>query len=60
MAGYEGGSARHLPRGETLTFGRERFFWEEAEPEPGDYAVGVWVEDLDGNVTEQYAAVTVQ
>lgn len=50
----------YYTQGDTLTFGRERFYWLDADPEEGEYAVGVLVEDLDGNTYEQYAAIVVQ
>jgi hypothetical protein len=55
------GARQSLAReGGTLTFGRERFTWQEMQPESGQYAIGVLVEDLDGNMSEQFAAVAVQ
>ncbi|MCX6037929.1 MAG: clostripain-related cysteine peptidase, partial [Chloroflexi bacterium] len=47
--------------GNTLTFGDQPFYrgyW--GTPEPGEYAFGIYVKDMDGNVTWQFAPVTVK
>lgn len=46
--------------GATLVFGTENFVWEEVLAPEGDYVVGFIVEDLDGNIYEQYEVVTVR
>jgi hypothetical protein len=46
--------------GGTLTFRDQMFSWEELDAAPGQYVIGFIVEDLDGNSTETYGAVTVE
>ena len=46
--------------GGTLVFGDQMFTWEELDAAPGDYIVGLIVEDLDGNAHEAYQRVTVE
>ncbi|MBP6470091.1 MAG: hypothetical protein KBE23_00505 [Chloroflexi bacterium] len=46
--------------GGTLTFGSEKFTWEELDAAAGEYVVGFIVEDLDGAANEVYAHVTVR
>jgi hypothetical protein len=43
----------------TLTYGPDGFSITEIEVQPGEYVVGFLAEDLDGQVSEQYADVTV-
>lgn len=45
--------------GGMLTFGQAKFTWEEMQPEAGGYVIGILVEDMDGNIIEQYDAVGV-
>lgn len=47
--------------GNSLTFGDQPFYrgyW--GTPEPGEYVFGIYVKDKDGNVTWQFAPVTVK
>ena len=46
--------------GATLTFGSQPFRWEEVYAAPGDYVLGIIVQDLDGNSQAVYTKVTVQ
>lgn len=47
--------------GNTLTFGDQPFnFGSGGDADPGEYAVGIMVEDMDGNVTMQFAPLTVK
>ena len=46
--------------GGTLTFGDNMFTWEEVYAAPGEYIVGLVVEDLDGNATQSLTQITVR
>jgi hypothetical protein len=46
--------------GGTLTFGDQMFAWRELDAAPGNYIVGFFVEDLDGNAFEVYEQVAVE
>ena len=51
----------HLSQyGETLTFGSSMFTWEEVYAAPGEYQLGIIVEDMDGNQTQSAASITVE
>jgi hypothetical protein len=45
--------------GGTMTFGDTLFTIAKYSAQAGDYVIGIGVEDLDGNVTWEYADVTV-
>ncbi len=45
--------------GDTVTFGAHGLSMVANEAEPGDYVIGLVVEDLDGNCYEKYIEVTV-
>ena len=45
--------------GNTLTFGNQPFSWGSQLPQAGEYSIGIMVEDMDGNLTFQFAPVTV-
>lgn len=45
--------------GDTITFGPQGLSLVANEAEPGDYVIGLVVEDLDGNYYEKYIEVTV-
>jgi hypothetical protein len=45
--------------GNTLTFGNKPFSWGSQLPQAGEYSIGIMVEDMDGNLTFQFAPVTV-
>jgi hypothetical protein len=45
--------------GDILTFGDTPFTWEPVIAPPGDYEVGIIVEDMDGNFYEEFVEVTV-
>jgi hypothetical protein len=49
-----------LEEGDTLTFGSTAFVWEQVYAPAGDYLVGFLVNDLDGNVVQQYAQIKVE
>ena len=56
-----GGAAQAATQqGGTLTFGDQMFAWQELDAAPGQYVVGLIVEDLDGNAYPVYAEVTVE
>jgi hypothetical protein len=42
-----------------LTYRDEPFRWEAKPPIPGDYLVGLLVQDLDGGLARQYAPLTL-
>ncbi|HEY5270796.1 MAG TPA: hypothetical protein VII97_10695, partial [Anaerolineales bacterium] len=47
--------------GYTMTFGDQPFYIQKfGDPSPGEYRVGIIVEDMDGNKTFQFAPVTVK
>ena len=47
--------------GNILTFGDQPFNWGYfGTTDPGKYAIGIMVKDMDGNVTWQFAPVTVR
>ncbi len=46
--------------GRTLTFNNQSVFIVRGMPEPGEYRLGIMVEDMDGNRTWQFAPVTVK
>ncbi|MBI9050154.1 MAG: hypothetical protein JEZ00_12085 [Anaerolineaceae bacterium] len=47
--------------GNVLTFGGEPFYFVTVgESDPGDYAIGIMVEDMDGNLTYQFEPITVK
>lgn len=45
--------------GQTLTFGNQSVFWMSFYPLPGEYVVGIMVEDMDGFQTYQFAPLTI-
>jgi hypothetical protein len=47
-------------QGATLTFGSQPFKWKEVYAAPGQYLIGIIVQDLDGNSQEAYTTVTVR
>jgi hypothetical protein len=49
-----------LEEGDTLTFGNSAFVWEQVYAPAGDYLVGFMVNDMDGNVVQQYAQIKVE
>lgn len=49
-----------LEEGDTLTFGNSAFVWEQVYAPAGDYLVGFLVNDMDGNVVQQYVQVKVE
>jgi hypothetical protein len=49
-----------LEEGDTLTFGSSAFEWEQVYAPAGDYLVGFLVNDMDGNVVQQYAQIRVE
>ncbi|MBE0686627.1 MAG: hypothetical protein IH585_11575, partial [Anaerolineaceae bacterium] len=49
-----------LEEGDTLTFGNSAFVWEQVYAPAGDYLVGFLVNDMDGNVVQQYAQIKVE
>ena len=49
-----------LEEGDTLTFGSTAFEWEQVYAPAGDYLVGFLVNDMDGNVVQQYTQVRVE
>jgi hypothetical protein len=53
-------SGSSLQYGETLTFGSSMFTWEEVYAAPGEYQLGIIVEDMDGNQTQSAASITVE
>lgn len=56
----DGGEAEFFNQeGATFTFGEASFTWVEFEAPEGYYVVGIIVEDLDGNIYEEYADVVV-
>jgi hypothetical protein len=48
-----------LEQGDTLTFGSAAFEWEQVYTPAGNYLVGFLVNDLDGNVVQQYTQIEV-
>jgi len=47
--------------GNILTFGDEPFYFGTfGDADPGEYAVGIMVEDMDGNLTYQFAPITIK
>jgi hypothetical protein len=47
--------------GNTLTFGDQPLYYGTfGDADPGEYAVGIMVKDMDGNMTWQFTPVTVQ
>ena len=46
--------------GTTLTFGKQQFAIELDDAAPGDYVIGIQVEDLDGNLFDEFVDVTVK
>jgi hypothetical protein len=49
-----------LEEGDTLTFGSSAFEWEQVYAPAGNYLVGFLVNDLDGNVVQQYVQIEVE
>jgi len=49
-----------LEEGDTLTFGSSAFEWEQVYAPAGDYLVGFLVNDMDGNVVQQYTQIRVE
>ncbi len=49
-----------LEEGDTLTFGNSAFVWEQVYAPAGDYLVGFLVNDMDGNVVQQYEQIRVE
>jgi len=45
--------------GGTMTFGKNGFSMVAYYAYPGDYTVGITVEDMNGNLIEDYVEVTV-
>ena len=46
--------------GGVLTFGDPMFTWEELYAVPGEYVVGLVVEDLEGNAYQTLSQVSVE
>lgn len=44
----------------TLTFGEIAWTWESMDADPGEYVIGIIVEDMDGNTYEEYAPLGVE
>ena len=45
--------------GQVITFNDQAVFWASAYPIPGEYRVGIMVQDMDGNLTFQFAPLTI-
>lgn len=45
---------------DTLEFGDTTWYWEAEDAEAGEYVIGVIVEDMDGNTTEEYTTLSVE
>jgi hypothetical protein len=46
--------------GSLLTFGNSMFTWKELYAPAGEYLLGFFVEDMDGNAYQKYTQVTVE
>ncbi len=46
--------------GDVLTFGNKMFTWEEVYAAPGEYRIGLLVQDLDGNKSQSTATIQVE
>lgn len=46
--------------GDQLTFGESMFTWEDLYPAPGEYIIGIVVEDLEGNGQQSLVQLTVE
>ena len=46
--------------GSLLTFGNSMFTWKELYAPAGEYLIGFFVEDMDGNAYQKYTQITVE
>jgi hypothetical protein len=57
--GKAGGWQREKCLTNTLTFHTPSIWWEEEDLIPGIYLMGIIVQDLDGNLSREYAELTI-